>query len=86
MSDEESKLVLRSAKKRKAESHSNGTVKLSGILYIDEDNWTVWIDGMPYSSIGQKDEFSIDEVTEDSVSLTMQDGSTINMSVNHNDA
>ncbi|MDR1609431.1 MAG: hypothetical protein LBR78_01070 [Holosporales bacterium] len=78
-------MVLHSVKKCKVTPHANGSVKLSGILYIDEDHWTVWIDDVPYSSIGQKDKFSIDEVTEDGVLLTMEDGSTIIISVNHND-
>ncbi|MDR1333127.1 MAG: hypothetical protein LBJ69_01860 [Holosporales bacterium] len=81
MSPEESELVLRSIEKRKAVHPSKHMKKLSGILYVDEDNWTVWIDGTPYSSIGQHEEFSIDEVTEDNVSLTMSDGSTTVLSV-----
>jgi hypothetical protein len=89
MNDWESKLALRSVKKHKGTQRPNcpnGTIRLSGILYIDGDNWTVWIDDVPYSSIGQKDDFSIDEVTEDCVLLTMSDGSTISISVNHNDS
>jgi hypothetical protein len=86
MSDEESRQAIRALKKHMAVQHSINYRKLSGILYVNEDNWTVWIDDIPYSSIGQKDEFSIDEVTEDSVSLTMRDGATINISVNHDNA
>jgi hypothetical protein len=55
--------------------------KLSGIFYVDQNRWTVWINDIPYSSIGQQSDFSIDAVTEDGVSLTTNDGSTVNLSV-----
>ncbi|MDR3224323.1 MAG: hypothetical protein LBT03_01925 [Holosporales bacterium] len=85
MDKEESEKVLQVFRdKNKSDTRKNKTHKVSGIFFVEDDNWTVWIDGVPYSSIGQQNEFSIDEVTRDSVSLTMSDGKTIRLSVSSN--
>ena len=56
-------------------------LKISGIFYVDNNTWTVWINDIAYSTIGQQVDFSIDEVSENSVSLTLQDGATLCLSV-----
>jgi effector-binding domain-containing protein len=82
MSNEESEQIFNTIKRKKTNNNDNPReYKLSGIFYINKDNWTVWINNVPYSSIGQKNDFSIDEVTEEIVILTMPDGITIEISV-----
>ncbi|MDR2667403.1 MAG: hypothetical protein LBB34_04840 [Holosporales bacterium] len=80
--DEETDQILKILKKSKNDNSETKALNVSGIFYIDNLNWTIWIDGIPYSSIGQKKDFSIDEVSEDAVVLTMPDGKTIEISVN----
>jgi hypothetical protein len=55
--------------------------KISGIFYVDENTWTVWINGEAYSTIGQQKDFSIDGVNEDFITLTLNDGKTITMPI-----
>lgn len=55
--------------------------KLSGICYISQDNWIVWINSQAYNKIGQYNYFSIDEVSQDSVTITTPDCKTIHLSV-----
>ena len=56
--------------------------KLSGILWSEEnEKWTVWINGNAYTKIGQYNDFSIDEVTKSSVTITTSDCKTIHLSV-----
>lgn len=55
--------------------------KLSGICYLSTDNWVVWINGQSYNRIGQYSQFSIDEVTPDSVTITTLDCKTIHLTV-----
>jgi hypothetical protein len=55
--------------------------KISGIFYVNSDNWTVWINGIAYSTIGQQPDFSIDSVSENYVSITLNDGTLLNLSV-----
>ena len=55
--------------------------KLSGICYMSPDNWIVWINGQAYNKIGQYNHFSIDEVSQDSVTITTSDCKTIHLSV-----
>lgn len=82
MNDEDSQKAISMAKqKSKSEESACEGIKLSGIFFIDESNWTVWINGTPYSSIGQQEDFSIDEVSEDSVLITTSEGNTIKLSV-----
>ena len=82
MDDEDSEIALEMAKKSEnTENIDNDNLELSGIFFIDETSWTVWINGIPYSSIGQHGDFSIDEVSEDSVSITNSEGEVIKLSV-----
>lgn len=80
MNDEDSKKALELAKESTQEPYS-GEMKLSGIFFMDESNWVVWINGKAYSTIGQQGNFSIDEVSESDVTITMSDGKTIVLSV-----
>lgn len=83
LEDSETKIVLDAIKEKDADPKkiSNNDFKLSGVFFIDENNWTVWINDKAYSSIGQQKEFSIDEVSENGVYLSLQDGKTIFLSV-----
>lgn len=83
MNDEDSIKALSLAKQSNTnDSLQTSNLKLSGIFFIDEQNWTVWIDGNPYSEIGQHENFSIDEVSESEVIITTSDGDTSILSVN----
>ncbi|MDR3030971.1 MAG: hypothetical protein LBU35_01130 [Holosporales bacterium] len=82
MSEEESKEVFNILNKRqKSPESSLKELFVSGIFYVDETNWTIWINDIPYSSIGQQKDFSIDAVSESGVYLTSLDGSSIFLSV-----
>lgn len=82
--DESNNILEMTSKKKSSDSEkkSETDFKISGIFYIDTDNWTVWINDIAYSSIGQQKNFSIDEVSENYVVLTMNDGVTLNLSIN----
>jgi hypothetical protein len=84
MDEEESKkmkeFVDKSGKLQKHLQDSQN-LDISGIVYVDELHWTVWINGIPYYQAGQYDNFSIDVVTENEVTITKQDGTTIAMAV-----
>ncbi|MBR1479788.1 MAG: hypothetical protein IJ599_02725 [Alphaproteobacteria bacterium] len=54
---------------------------VSGLLFISNSNWTIWINDVPYFSIGQKNNFSIDEVSESGAIITTPDGRTLNLTV-----
>lgn len=87
MNDEQSKLIMNMINERqnsKQPESRNKPLILSGIFYIDEEHWTIWINNNQYTSIGQNDDFSIDEVTEDSVTITLLDGQTIILTVSDN--
>lgn len=79
MSDDESKKILSMLKENKKPMSDN--LKLTGIVFIDEANWIVWINNKPYSSIGENGDFSIDEVSENEVIITKNDGKTITLTV-----
>ena len=84
--DEESCEILdsvynRTSSKRKKPKTIEISPKISGIFYVDDENWTVWINDVPYSSIGQQEDFSIDSVSEHYVCLTLNDGSTLNLDI-----
>jgi hypothetical protein len=82
MSDQDSKEILEIVKRKRYSNKENGEdPKITGIFFIDELNWTVWIDGVAYYSIGQKEGFSIDEVSENNVVLMMNDGTRRDISV-----
>ena len=83
LEDDESKMVLETLRGEKTTitENSNKHLKLSGIFFIDENNWTVWVNDQAYSSIGQQKDFSIDEVSENGVFLSLPDGKTIFLSV-----
>ena len=80
MSDDDSKRVLAMLKEDKRPVKTNN-LKVTGIVFIDDLNWIIWINDKPYNSIGEKGEFSIDEVTENSVIITQNDGKTLTLSV-----
>ena len=82
MSDADSKKAILLAKQyEKSDSNEDVTFKLSGIFFIDEMNWTIWLNGMPYSEAGQHGNFSIDEVSETEVIITTSSGETFVLSV-----
>ena len=62
-------------------SPKSNIYKVSGILYLDDNNWIIWINDKPYNSTGLKEEFSIDEVYEDKVTLTLKNGQTIVLTI-----
>ena len=83
LNDEDSIKALSLAKQSNTNDiPQTSNLKLSGIFFVDEQNWTVWIDGNPYSEIGQHENFSIDEVSESEVTITTSDGDTSILSVN----
>jgi hypothetical protein len=92
LSEEESKEVqeILSAAKQRAngdkEDMELNNLKVSGILYVDSDNWIIWINGKSYSSIGEHSNFSIDSVSEDTVTLSLKDGSTRPLTVDNRDS
>jgi hypothetical protein len=79
----ESDAILKMAqgKDEHSQHQTNDVFKISGIFYIDENDWTVWINGIEYSTIGQHPNFSIDYVTESTVGLTLNDGTSLSLSV-----
>lgn len=83
MSDEDSRKAILLAKQYGTVDSSNNVVnfKLSGIFFIDEMNWTIWLNGIPYSDAGQHGNFSIDEVSETEVVITRADGESLTLSV-----
>jgi hypothetical protein len=83
LTEKESDAILEAVtqKKPNGKKKDDNNFKISGIFYINEDNWTVWINGIEYSTIGQHRHFSIDSVTESDVSLTLNDGTLLNLSV-----
>ena len=87
MTAEESEAVLSAmVGKNQDQAGAYKDLKLSGIFYMNEDDWTVWINDIAYSTIGQQRDFSIDEVSEESVCLTLSDGKTLQLSVSPGDA
>ncbi|MDR0942679.1 MAG: hypothetical protein LBM19_03665 [Holosporales bacterium] len=86
MNAEESEQAFNAVKQKGTNKESNSEKhRVSGIFYVNEDNWTVWIDNVPYSSTGQKGDFSIEAVTEKTATLTTQNGSIIELSVEQGD-
>lgn len=81
MSDEESQKILSFVENNKNKCVDSCEFKLSGIVFIDDLNWVVWINNKPYNSIGEKEDFSLDEVNENNVVITRTDGKTLNLSV-----
>ena len=82
MNDDDSQKATTLAKQsEETKEFSSGGFKLSGIFFIDEANWTIWLNGKAYSAIGQQGDFSIDEVSENEVTITNSDGNTIKLSV-----
>lgn len=80
MSKDESKMVqnfLNGNPNSQIDNTKEKNFKVSGILYLGEGTWTVWINGVSYSSIGQHEKFSIDSVCENEITLTLRDGTTL---------
>ena len=86
MSEKESAKILNFINSKNTEKPQKASLPkrdltISGIFYVDHNTWTIWINDIAYSTIGQQADFSIDEVSENSVSLTLQDGVTLCLSV-----
>lgn len=82
MNDSDSKKAIFLAKQyEKSDTNEDNNFKLSGIFFIDEMNWTIWLNGTPYSEIGQHGNFSIDEVSDNEVIITTSSGETFALSV-----
>ncbi|MDR1476318.1 MAG: hypothetical protein LBI20_03310 [Holosporales bacterium] len=82
---ESSKILAISKRQNTMKKESNKKFKISGIFYINEENWTIWINGVAYSTIGQQRDFSINSVTANEVSLTLEDGAMLVLSVTTDD-
>ena len=82
MDNEDSKKALLFAKQSNNEKTQKHTeLKLSGIFFIDEQNWTIWLNGVAYSEYGQHENFSIDEVSESKITVTTSDGDILILAV-----
>ena len=82
MSDEDSEKAISLAKRSaESEQHENNPLQLSGIFFVDESNWTVWIGDATYSTLGKYGDFSIDKVTDAAVTVTTSEGNTLELSV-----
>lgn len=84
MNEEQSKLmndIVEGKEVKKIATGIDKQMKLSCIFYIDEEHWTVWINGKQYSEAGQNEDFCIDTVNEDCVILTLFDGKIANLTV-----
>ncbi len=91
MNDEESKIMMsiindeynpnKNDNKSKNIKICAEKIHVSGIFYINEENWTIWINDVPYSSIGQHKDFSIDNVSQHHISLTLNNGDTLEIDI-----
>lgn len=79
LSDKDSEKILSMLKESKNRIGNN--FKVTGIVFINNEDWVVWINNKAYSSIGENGEFSIDEVNENTVVITQNDGKTLTLSV-----
>lgn len=79
LSDKDSEKILSMLKESK--NHVGNNFKVTGIVFINSEDWVVWINNKAYSSIGENGEFSIDEVSENTVVITQNDGKTLTLSV-----
>lgn len=75
------KIINPTKSNKKKKKRKRVEYKLSGICYLSQHSWTVWINGQTYNKIGQYTDFSIDEVTSDSVTITTLDCKTIHLTV-----
>ncbi len=82
MNDLDSKKALSLAKQsNKEETQKIPELKLSGIFFVDDQNWTIWLNDIAYSEYGQYENFSIDAVSESEVTITNSDSETVTLSV-----
>ena len=83
MNDEESHKVLSALENFEEQNRPSPSkdLKVTGIFFVDDSNWVVWINDTAYSSVGQKESFSIDEVNENEVIITKTTGETLALSV-----
>ncbi len=82
-SDKESNAILNQNLPKKTDKKPVEVIyKLSGILFISPNNWTVWINDKPYSSTGQYKEFSINFVSSCSVKITLKNGHSVTLLLN----
>ena len=85
-SDKESNAILSLLNKDKSKCKDKSlktgkktVYKLSGILFVNVHNWTVWINDKPYHSTGQYKDFFINAVSSNSVLITCKDGTEISL-------
>ncbi len=85
-SDKESNAILSLLNKNKdkcqdksLKTNKKTVYKLSGILFVNAHNWTVWINNKPYHSIGQYNDFFINAVSSNSVLITCKDGNEMRL-------
>lgn len=80
------KLHKSKEKRKKKKIKRRIEYKVSGICYLSQNNWIVWINGKAYSKIGQYSNFSIDAVSKDSVTITTSDCKTMHLRVKCEDS
>lgn len=73
-------------KRKKKKVKRRVEYKVSGICYLSQSNWIVWINGKAYSRIGQYNHFSIDSVSKNSVTITTSDCKTMHLRVKCEDS
>ena len=73
-------------KRKKKKIRRRIEYKVSGICYLSQNNWIVWINGKAYSKIGQYNHFSIDAVSRNSVTITTSDCKTMHLRVKCEDS
>ena len=82
MNDLDSKKALSLAKQdNEVETQNPHKLKLSGIFFIDDQNWTIWLNNTAYSEYGQYENFSIDDVSEFEVTITNSDNEIVTLFV-----
>lgn len=77
LSNEESEKALKLIHPKKNEEN----FQLSGILYINSETWTIWINGQAYSTIGHKKDFSIQTVQKEKAIICLPNGASLTLSV-----
>ncbi|GHT88787.1 hypothetical protein FACS1894113_2010 [Alphaproteobacteria bacterium] len=81
MNEHESKAVFDMLNGKKEPEKDKKQIVISGIFYVNESEWTVWINNQPYSSLGEKDGFVIEKVTESGVYIELEQGNVAFFSV-----
>ncbi len=58
---------------RKTPGLKNGEVRLDGILYLSETEWTIWLNGQPYTPKHQPDNIVVLEVNPHRVEIKREE-------------